>query len=58
MKWQSIACAARRLLDDERGSETLEAALVLGMLVVVIMSGGGRFSESLAARWAAIRDAL
>jgi pilus assembly protein Flp/PilA len=48
----------RNLIADERGGETIEYALVLGLLVVVAIAIIGSVGTKVAARWTSVNKSL
>lgn len=48
----------RRLARDERGGETIEYALVLGLVIVVAIAVIGAFGVKVLARWTSVNSSL
>lgn len=48
----------RQLLRDDRGGETIEYALVLGMVIVVAIVVIGAFGVKVLARWTSVNSSL
>jgi Flp pilus assembly pilin Flp len=48
----------RRLARDERGGETIEYALVLGLVIVVAIAVIGTFGVKVLARWTSVNSSM
>ena len=48
----------RRLARDERGGETIEYALVLGLVIVVAIAVIGAFGVKVLARWTSVNSSM
>ena len=48
----------RRLVRDDRGGETIEYALVLGLVIVVAIAVIGTFGVKVLARWTSVNSSV
>lgn len=55
---KSIKQTLTRLMRDEQGTEVMEYALVLGLVIVVAISVVGAFGGKVLARWTSVDNGM
>jgi len=55
---KALAMAVRRLVNDDRGGEVLEYALIMGLIVVASIGVIGTVGGKVLARWNSVNSSM